>query len=153
MAKRRSLSLVFIFFVAFLCMVKVVSGSGCFWSSGWFINVANLIGKEKVLVHCRSKENDIGEKTIGWNESVHWQFCENIVSPSSLYYCHFYLGNREQTFDVFNGVMKHDCVEKEKKDFWRCTWLLKSDGFYFVDRTSGTPIQVKKYDWKPMGSR
>ncbi|KAL7616033.1 hypothetical protein Lser_V15G02802 [Lactuca serriola] len=154
MAKHnKSLPFVFIIYVtAFLCIIKVGAG-GCFWSSGWFINVCNLIPNEKVLVHCKSKDNDIGGvQTIGWNESVHWQFCENIVSPSTLYFCHIWWGNSEQVFDVFNGQLKRQCIEKEKKDYWRCTWLIKKDGFYLIDRTNGGHNDVKKYDWKPIGS-
>ncbi|KAL4561157.1 hypothetical protein LXL04_033319 [Taraxacum kok-saghyz] len=156
MEKRKHLSnFFFIFFPMFLCIIiEVVAAGGCFWSNGYFINVVNDIyhSPNKVMVHCKSKDNDIGVKTIGFNQSVEWKFCEKIWTPSTLFFCHFYMGNVEQVFDVYNNGIGPQCVERKKEEYWRCTWLIKTDGFYFVDRTSGVRKDVKKYAWKAIRS-
>ncbi|KAI3697104.1 hypothetical protein L6452_29859 [Arctium lappa] len=89
-------------------------------------------GNDTVVVHCQSKDDDTGEKTIGFNQSVDWKFCENILDPRTLFFCHFHMDNKQQVFDVYNKTVKLEYVEKPKRDYWRCTCLIKRDGFYFV---------------------
>ncbi|KAI3697106.1 hypothetical protein L6452_29862 [Arctium lappa] len=66
------------------------------------------------------------------SESVDWKFCENILAPTTLFFCHFHMDNKQQVFDVYNEIVKPEYVEKPKREYWRCTWLIKRYGFYFV---------------------
>lgn len=139
----------FIFFTTFLSIIVAITAKGC-WTNGWTINVANEINnKGPIQVHCKSKDDDIGMKSLGYHQSIDWKFCENVISPSTVYFCHFYMGNQEQRFDVFNDTHRSLCLEKDKKkDYWRCTWLVRPDGFHVVDRKDGGETIVKIHDWK-----
>ncbi|GJW67229.1 plant self-incompatibility S1 [Tanacetum coccineum] len=143
---------IFILFTSLLFVVAAVSAKKpitCF-SGGWIVNVVDDINsKELIQVHCKSKNDDIGMKSIGFGQSVDWKFCETIITPGTLYFCHFYKGNQEQVFDVFNDKIKHTCREKDRKmDYWACTWLIRSDGFYIRDRSQGGETDRKMYEWK-----
>ncbi|XP_071718410.1 S-protein homolog 18-like [Rutidosis leptorrhynchoides] len=141
---------VFIFFTTFLSIIITIAAKGC-WTNGWAINVVNDIDNNKapIQVHCKSKDDDIGMKSLGFHQSVDWKFCEKVITPSTLYFCHFYMGNKEQVFDVFNDTHKSLCQETDKsKDYWACTWLVRPDGFYIVDRKDGGEKVVKIHDWK-----
>ncbi|PWA40533.1 Plant self-incompatibility S1 [Artemisia annua] len=141
----------FIFFTTLLCIIVAVSAKpkSC-WSGGWIVNVVDDINsKELIQVHCKSKDDDIGMKSIGFGQSVDWKFCENIFSPSTLYFCHVYKGSQEQVFDVFNDKIKQTCREKDqKKDYWACTWLIRPDGIYIRDRSQGGETDKKMHEWK-----
>ncbi|KAL8260056.1 hypothetical protein R6Q59_028009 [Mikania micrantha] len=104
----------FIFLTTLVCIIAVAAAKGCTFSKGWTINVINNINNnDKVQVHCKSKDNDIGMKSLGFHESINWEFCENIVGPSTLYFCHFYKGNQQLVFDVFNHSMRPLCHEPD----------------------------------------
>nr|XP_043611812.1 S-protein homolog 1-like [Erigeron canadensis] len=146
---------VLIFFTTYLCIVIAIGAKNCMWSNGrgWIINVVNEInGPNKIQVHCKSKDNDIGMKTLGYHETIDWKFCENIIAPSTLFFCHFYNGNKEQVFDVFNDTLGAFCDEKDrKKTYYRCTWMAKLEGFYIKDRRAGPgklETGLKLHDWK-----
>ncbi|KAJ9558711.1 hypothetical protein OSB04_013325 [Centaurea solstitialis] len=143
--KNKTLSLFLIFFKSFLCIIiAVVEAGGCILSTGYAINVVNQIDgpDDKIRVRCKSKDDDIGDKTIGFQQSVDWHFCENVFGPSTLFFCHFYMGNRQQVFDVFNKSVKPQCHEKHKPEHWRCTWLVRRDGFYIVHRFPDVPEET-----------
>ncbi|KAI3676863.1 hypothetical protein L1987_86477 [Smallanthus sonchifolius] len=142
----------FVFFSTFLCIIIAVPTKGC-WSGGWTINVINEINNpDRVQVHCKSKDDDIGMKEIGFHQSVDWKFCENIIAPSTLFFCHVYKGKQEQVFDVFNHTIKPLCREQDRsKDYWRCSWLIQADGIYFIDRRDGGEKIIKMHDWKNIG--
>ncbi|XP_076931930.1 S-protein homolog 21-like [Bidens hawaiensis] len=143
---------VIIFFTALVCMIAAAAAKKCFWTGGWTINVINDINsKQKVGVHCKSKDDDIGMKYLGFHESVDWSFCENIWTPSTLFVCHAYKGTQEQVFDVFNhNTILPLCPEPDsKRDKYRCSWLIKADGIYIMDRRQGIGHykEIKMHSW------
>ncbi|KAL8214226.1 hypothetical protein R6Q57_003675 [Mikania cordata] len=58
----------FIFLTTLVCIIAAVAAKGCTFSKGWTINVIN--NNDKVQVHCKSKDNDIGMKSLGFHESI-----------------------------------------------------------------------------------
>ncbi|XP_076951598.1 S-protein homolog 6-like [Bidens hawaiensis] len=146
---------VIIFFTTLVCTIAATAAKRCFWSDGWIINVINEVDSiHQVQVHCKSRNDDIGMKSLGLHESVDWKFCDNIIEPSTLYFCHAYKGTQEQVFDVFNrntiNPISRLCREPDSNaDHWRCSWLLKSDGIYIVDRTEGHGRykEIKMHNW------
>ncbi|XP_076898546.1 S-protein homolog 24-like [Bidens hawaiensis] len=147
---------VIIFFTTLVCTLASAAAKRCIFSDGWIINVINEIDSvHKVQVHCKSRDDDIGMKDLAFHESVNWSFCDNIFDPSTLYFCHAYKGyDQEQVFDVFNrntvNPISKLCGEPDSNaDYWRCSWLLKSDGIYIVDRTEGNgrSKKIKMHNW------
>ncbi|XP_076904362.1 S-protein homolog 21-like [Bidens hawaiensis] len=136
-----------IFFTTFVCMISAASAKYC-WDAGWAISVVNNC-HERVQVHCKSKDDDIGLKDLGLHESVDWKFCENIIEPSTLFFCHAYKGNKEQVFDVFNydKIRPHCCERDKNLEYGRVNWLLNEDGIHFIDRCGAVDKDVKMHDW------
>ncbi|XP_024984191.1 S-protein homolog 5-like [Cynara cardunculus var. scolymus] len=135
----------FIFFTTFLCIIISVAES-CTFTQGYSVIVINDNINEKVQVHCKSKDNDIGLKSIGLKESVAWSFCDNINFPSTLFYCNFQLGKKHQVFDVYNRDVGRSCKKGPKGDRRLCRWYIRHDGFYMIGMEGSQ--DVKKYDWK-----
>nr|XP_043611811.1 S-protein homolog 20-like [Erigeron canadensis] len=144
--------------IAFLCIVVATTAKDCggFKNNGWYMNVVNeMLNEPKIQVRCASKDDDLGMKALGWNEGHHWKFCDTLLglNGATVFWCHFYWGNKEQRFEVFNTTMRHQCNEVGKdyeKPYWRCTWMIRHTGFWFRDRRKGSdkPRDYKWYDWK-----
>ncbi|KAI3697109.1 hypothetical protein L6452_29865 [Arctium lappa] len=121
----------------FLCIFIAVVTEGCFWSKGYFINVVNDIndgGNDTVVVHVQSKDDDIGEKLSDLSNPLTGNYVRTSLLQVLFSSAIFIWIYKQQVFDVYNGTVKPECVEKPKRDYWRYTWLIKRDGFYFVHR-------------------
>ncbi|MFS7988912.1 putative plant self-incompatibility S1 [Helianthus anomalus] len=144
-----------IFFTTFLCVIALATAAKPCWLGGWAINVVNQVNgtdKGHVYAHCKSKNDDIGFHKIKYQHSTTWKFCENIFGPTTLFFCHAYKGqHQELVFDVFTqDTIKPLCRELDfKANYWRCSWLLRDDGIYLVDRREkGKEKNMKMHDWK-----
>ncbi|KAJ9558710.1 hypothetical protein OSB04_013324 [Centaurea solstitialis] len=133
----------FFFFTTFLCIIISVADS-CTFTQGYSVIIGNdNIRDESVSVSCNSKDDHINGKALKFNETMAWSFCE---SPSTRFTCKFdYPRWQYQHFDVFNKNIKGECKEPNKERY-RCTWSIRKDGFYFINRVNGRR-DIKKYDW------
>lgn len=86
-------------------------------------------------VHCKSGEDDIGDKKLTVPQYFHWTFRMNFVG-TTLYVCDFrwMTSNdnvlKNKTFDVFDMRISFMCGERF--DVNNCYWLVREDGFYFA---------------------
>lgn len=91
---------------------------------------------DNLKVHCKSGDDDIGDKSLVVPQYFHWTFRMNIVGTTR-FYCDFrwMTGNdtvlKEKTFDVFNMRIMFMCGERF--DVNNCYWLVRQDGFYFAN--------------------
>ncbi|CAN1195917.1 S-protein homolog 5 [Linum perenne] len=85
-----------------------------------------------LMVHCKSKEDDLGAHFVPVNNEYQWRFRRNLVKET-LYWCHLVAtNNRASTFDVFNNHLKNYEVSNN------LYWKVKDDGIYVstIDNTS-----------------
>ncbi|MFS8004762.1 putative plant self-incompatibility S1 [Helianthus anomalus] len=113
--------------------LNVVNAGCSVFVQGYVVHInSDIIDDDSVTVHCRSKDEDLGTRVLrSPNLEFEWSFCDNI-GLTTLFYCHFWWKNFEQTFDVFNHKLSRWCNEN-KKEGNTCNWEIKDDGFYLYE--------------------
>ncbi|KAI3894124.1 hypothetical protein MKX03_024800 [Papaver bracteatum] len=103
----------------------------------------NIVGDGiKLHIHCRSRDDDLGERTLGQGEEWHWKF--RVVPTRTYFWCdlrwydnkdhRWYSGN----FDVYHasGIVN--------KYVWlcalNCEWSYRRDGAYLY--------HIHKHKWQ-----
>lgn len=98
--------------------------------------------KDKLWVHCASKDDDLGYRTVDQNKYFLWSFGENVLH-TTLFFCHFWWGQRDKSFDVFkHSIGARWCQTKS------CFWVVQEDGFYITDDyVKGSPLHKWETWW------
>ncbi|MFS8004761.1 putative plant self-incompatibility S1 [Helianthus anomalus] len=113
---------------------------------GYVVHIKSDIIHDDVTVHCRSKKDDLGTHVLhSPNLEFEWSFCDNLGGLSTLFYCHFWWKNFEQTFDVFNHKLSQWCYEN-KKEGNTCNSEIKDDGFYLYENHT---TWQRLFTWNP----
>lgn len=133
----------FLFFI--LGIIHFDIAFSCFASVGYDIYIKNNM-TQKISVRCQSKDDDIGNHTLGFNNQLHWHFCSNFLD-STLFFCHFWRQqpHKEVILDVYNDTIYHECYGKHD-DHDRCDWLVAEDGFYLW--SDSKKRWFKKDNWR-----
>lgn len=102
---------------------------------------------EPLRLRCQSGDTDFGLHTLQRGEEFFWRFGLNIFGRT-LYFCHFYWGAANRTFNVFDEhlVKNHYCDRPTSVSRYKCYWMAKPDGFYV---SNGQSPWLKLYDWSP----
>ena len=136
---------ILLIFVFFYVIDTTTTAKHCGILPGFIVQVQNLIQDSNILVHCKSKDDDIGDHYLSFNDEFNWKFCENF-GQTTLFFCHFYWGSMEQVFNVFDDDMYFMCIGEHDQSYYSCNWSAMADGFYLYDFNSTT--WMKQYDWK-----
>ncbi|KAI3458957.1 hypothetical protein Pfo_015620 [Paulownia fortunei] len=92
-----------------------------------------------LVVHCASKDDDLGNHTLTRNQDFQFEFCENFFS--TLFYCHLWWEKKHIRFDAFRETWLGAICAKDI-----CYWAAKSDGIYYSNYYPPRGLK-KKYDW------
>ncbi|KAL8494683.1 hypothetical protein ACS0TY_025499 [Phlomoides rotata] len=93
----------------------------------------------RLKVHCRSKDDDLGDHFLKEFDDYNFNFC-NHISGRTLFTCNIWWGNKQVGFQAFTNKSRfHICIRGD------CTWEARYDGIYVSDKDSGG--YIKKYDW------
>lgn len=114
----------------------------CIGTNKYTVRIDNEIPRDSIRAHCKSKDDDLGMKSLASKQHFQWSFCQNIWQ-TTLYFCHFYWQSKQQVFNVFNQTMGYACFFGEIAE---CRWIVKPEGFYYYDFNSSSLI--KKYNWQ-----
>ncbi|KAK4356839.1 hypothetical protein RND71_022449 [Anisodus tanguticus] len=101
----------------------------------------------QLQLHCASKDNDFGNAYPPLRTDYKWEFCGWY---RTLYFCHFWWGDKDTAFDVFNEMnyCVHDGYSFIPQGTKRCIWNVKADGIYMgYEDQSGQTIYKKYRDW------
>ncbi|OVA18543.1 Plant self-incompatibility S1 [Macleaya cordata] len=86
-----------------------------------------------LTIHCKSKDDDLGEHTLSFDQNWNWDFSINIWK-TTLFWCNMWWHDS-------NGQLiqaSHDAYSA-KRD-WRhycrgnCIWSIRKDGWYYGDQ-------------------
>ncbi|BFG14342.1 hypothetical protein CerSpe_006160 [Prunus speciosa] len=80
--------------------------------------INGLVPKSDVLVHCKSKEDDLGVHLLHYNTTYEFEFKPNIWGTTR-FYCSFTWPSRIEWFDIY----KH-----QRDELAYCLWMVKPDG-------------------------
>lgn len=98
--------------------------------------------KVPLIIHCKSKNDDLGIHYLMVGDVFQFHFKINIWY-TTLFWCHMTWGAKDTTIDVFRtGTIKESTL---CQDSLKCSWYVKEDGFYFL---GDDPPKTKKYGWR-----
>ena len=104
-------------------VVVVMESSGMAMGSVADVNIYNLVG-EAIKLHCKSRDDDFGDKVLQDHQHVGWGFTPNFWG-TTVYSCSFAWRGKMQYLDVWNGKCVH-CVPCVR----HCVWQVRKDGFW-----------------------
>lgn len=111
----------------------------------WDIHIVNgLTNGQNLLVHCKSKDDDLGEKNLSVGTEFNWSFTVNIWN-TTLFWCYLRKPNAES--------MSFEAFWVEKQSIWlfyrcyknNCIWTAKDDGIYLRDNPVNRDVLVHKW--------
>ncbi|XP_054791560.1 uncharacterized protein LOC129302533 [Prosopis cineraria] len=98
---------------------------------------------QNLTLHCKSKDDDLGEHTIGVGKNYEFKFRSNVLKPVTLFFCSFRWPSdaSSHSFDIY--VQKRDensCVEH--KGVALCSWKIWKGGGDTGLFPSKTTVQI-----------
>ena len=111
----------------------------------WHVHVVNNMGNQMMLmVHCKSRDNDLGERNLSPGAEFQWKFKMNFFEKT-LFWCYWRpeKGNRHANFDVF---WKDDDLFY-KCNYKNCYWIAKDDGIYL--KNIPEEYDEFRHKWEP----
>ena len=100
--------------------------------SEWTVGIVNELGQNQVLfVHCKLKDDDLGDHNVTKGQTYKWQFKENIIS-TTLFWCTIRTStNQHANFEVFlrekSEWLASHC------NFRSCIWYARDNGIYLLN--------------------
>lgn len=122
------------------CLLQLATAEDCFLSGAYYFAIVNNVlpvSETPLLVHCASRNNDLGNHTLHYQDYVQWQFCLQIFHRT-LFHCRVSWGSRSLSFDAFNNHIRKHCSY--------CLWQAQSDGIYF-QKQAHPEIFNRVYSW------
>ncbi|GFP91824.1 hypothetical protein PHJA_001326400 [Phtheirospermum japonicum] len=107
----------------------------CFLTPKVTVNIANKLSHNtQLLLHCASRNDDLGIQTIGVNNGFTWTFCTDSVWHSTVYHCNFKAGQKQQNIIAYEEARREHCKDNV------CYWTARDDGIYF--------FEFKYFNWE-----
>ncbi|ESR33798.1 hypothetical protein CICLE_v10007106mg [Citrus x clementina] len=89
--------------LALLVAGTSVMSNACFLFNKNYVQITNkLENGEDLTLHCKSKDNDLGEHVLHKDESYNFSFCQNVLAET-LFFCTFEWSGQVHKFDIFDG--------------------------------------------------
>lgn len=100
---------------------------------------------DPLKVRCQSKDDDLGYHTLLKDQGFLFKFSPNFIG-TTLYFCHFYWGNLDKSFDVYDSHRQCYCEDCETDI---CYYRALADGFYFSLINYSDPSRWQRlYTWE-----
>ncbi|XVF65015.1 hypothetical protein PTKIN_Ptkin09bG0212800 [Pterospermum kingtungense] len=136
----------------FILVISTLNQSGLsklLDNSVYHVHLLNRMSSsaEPVMIHVRSKDNDLGEHALLRNgHDFQFHFKLNFFS-GTVFYCDFKHGNKSKRFTIFwqgeEGKPNSEAAACAKP-LHTVYWKVKDDGFY---RSCDDKTYVKMHDW------
>ena len=99
----------------------------------WNVTIMNdLSSRHTLLVHCKSKDDDLGNHTLEVDRSYSWKFRVNLLA-NTLFWCNLSTSsNKHVSMEVFWPESKKDWLGA-RCNYQLCVWLAREDGIYLED--------------------
>ncbi|KAK8635673.1 hypothetical protein V6N13_004398 [Hibiscus sabdariffa] len=101
----------------------------------WHVHAVNGLSSNKILlIHCKSRDDDLGERNLTVGNEFEWKFKTNAFG-TTLFWC--FMASRSDhvhaKFNVFwdNEDLFYRCNWKN------CIWIAKDDGIYLKNIPEG----------------
>lgn len=110
--------------------------------SDWQITVVNgIVTSETLFIHCKSKDDDLGEQNLRLGDKFSWNFRENMLH-TTLFWCYLSKNDGHMNVKVFwdDVILFHRCGWKQ------CVWAAKTDGLYLWNSAIGEYLLLEKWE-------
>nr|DAD24551.1 TPA_asm: hypothetical protein HUJ06_026015 [Nelumbo nucifera] len=130
----------FMYAAAMALIVLSLSHSSMVVSGAYYKKIQvvlyNMLEPGKNLhVHCKSKDDDLGDHVIGYYQNYTWSFHDNLFS-STLFWCRM-----DWTRTGGSTVSGSFEIYHAKRDLYRCSsfcaWGIREDGLFVFNRDTG----------------
>lgn len=92
-----------------------------------------------LVIHPKSKDNDLGFHTLFMNQNYNFHFRMNLFGRT-IFWSTFSWGEKFTSFEVFNlKIADAICLLTNT-----CYWLVKEDGFYLANVTNPHSIDLRR---------
>lgn len=82
--------------------------------------ITNLLGpNSSLIVHCQSKDDDLGVHVIHFNEFFDWNFKPHVFITNTLFFCTLQWNDKLLSFDAYKEI--RDLYGCNKHCFWDVT--------------------------------
>lgn len=104
------------------------------------VHIVNGFQSETLQVHCKSKENDLGDRNIPVNQEFSWKFHINIWR-STLFFCDTRWSRGHKRFDAF-------AVRYALMDYCNgnCVWKANETAIFLLDNHNQTYIELHSWE-------
>lgn len=134
------------YFVSSLVLILTITGKQCLAStntkyqrpfSKWRVAIVNqLSSNQNLFVHCKSKDNDLGDHYVPVEQNFQWEFRENAFS-TTLFWCTLKTPtNLHASFEVF-WREQHDWLSY-RCNYTACIWVARDNGIYLHNTPEGS---------------
>lgn len=117
--------------------------SGQFPGSPWEVSIFNYMKDAELVIHCKSKDDDLGEKHIAVGNHYYWMFKENFWQ-TTLFWCNFWSKYGHASGEVFWPEKGSYITDRCSKN--TCNWAAVEQGIYLAN----TPLKQLEfmYPWQ-----
>ncbi|CAN0897800.1 S-protein homolog 1 [Linum grandiflorum] len=100
------------------------------------VHVINELSKSKpLLVHCKSKDDDMGIHWVGPNGEYEWRFKPKIFG-NTLFWCHVKKRDKEIVYKAY----WEDNHDNDRQYMDHVRWVAKEDGLYLRQFWKGVDV-------------
>lgn len=78
--------------------------------------------------HCASKDDDLGYHHPKVGDDFHFHFLPRVIGHT-LFFCHFWWGKKQASFDVYTSKLSYNCLWDETP-VTLCYWKVQGNGFF-----------------------
>ena len=112
----------------------------------WHVHVVNNLSNNQTLfLHCKSKEDDLGEHNLTAGTEFTWKFKQNFFQ-TTLFWC--YLRKPDKFCSIFNVFWKEDFFQF-RCSYKNCIWIAKVEGIYLKNIPEGHDELWQKWKRPP----
>jgi hypothetical protein len=130
--------------VAVILFISTGSGQVVPIAPRYHLHILNGLSPDKILlVHCQSKNNDLGVHNIPVNSEFDWSFRTNAWG-TTLFWC--YLAPDDHSHADFNAFQDKEKITDSCDGNGNCCWIAKDDGVYLRDFPKNSTDDLK-YHW------
>lgn len=113
--------------LALLIMLKICLASPF---ERWSVQVSNdMKSGEKLFLHCKSKDDDLGKHYMTTGQQFSWKFRENLWQ-NTLFWCYMGKINHHVSLEVFWPEAIRDPWLRHRCQGQVCYWSARDDGIY-----------------------
>ncbi|RDX65426.1 S-protein-like 2, partial [Mucuna pruriens] len=91
-----------------------------------------------LYLHCKSKDDDLGQHDLGTGQYQEWSFRDNFAD-TTLFWCSMFAYDTKMSFEIYNAKIDESKCDKQ------CYRSIRPDGGYFYDQLHN--LWEKRYSW------